>query len=141
MSALTTIHLCAVAFWFGVVGAEFIIERSRADSKPHGYAVARNHYWIDLMLEMPAYVLVAVSGLLLLCQTEITVLLAVKVVAGMIAVGINAICIVPVWRRKLASDIDNLPDVVRFSKYIDKITWVGLPAGVVALTLGLYRAH
>ena len=141
MSALTTIHLCAVAFWFGVVGAEFIIERSRADSKPHGYAVARNHYWIDLMLEIPAYVLVAVSGLLLLCQTEITVLLAVKVVAGMIAVGINAICIVPVWRRKLASDIDNLPDVVRFSKYIDKITWVGLPAGVVALRLGLYRAH
>lgn len=138
MSALLTLHLCAVAFWFGVVGAEFVIERSRAESRLHGFAVARNHYWIDLTLEMPAYVTVAASGLLLLGRVELSALLSVKVVAGLIAVGVNALCLLPVWRRKLAADAGNLTEVIRYSTFIDRITWIGLPTGFIALILGVF---
>ena len=53
MNSIAVLHACAVSFWFGVIGAEFVIERSRAQSRPHGYAVASNHYWIDLLLEVP----------------------------------------------------------------------------------------
>lgn len=34
------LHLFAVAFWLGVVGVEFILERSRAHSRHQGFAVA-----------------------------------------------------------------------------------------------------
>lgn len=36
MSNVAVLHACAVSFWFGVVGAEFVIERSRGKSRiPH----------------------------------------------------------------------------------------------------------
>jgi hypothetical protein len=137
MSTLTTIHLCAISFWFGVIGAEFVIERSRAESKPHGFAVARNHYWIDLLLEIPAAIIVLISGALMLSSVALTPLLVVKVLAGSIAVGVNLICIVPVARRKAAADAQQLAEVVRHSRRIDQITVIGLPAGLVALLIGL----
>ena len=46
---LLKIHLIAVAFWFGILGAELIIERTRAKSKIHSQIVAYQHYWIDLL--------------------------------------------------------------------------------------------
>ena len=51
MDAILASHIAAVAFWFGLVGAEFVIERSRTESQSHGFAVARNHYYIDLFLK------------------------------------------------------------------------------------------
>lgn len=44
MTPLAIARICAVSFWFGGVGAEFVIERSRAESKAHGYSAVRNHF-------------------------------------------------------------------------------------------------
>lgn len=137
MSAVAILHVCAASFWFGIVGAEFVIERSRAESRSHGYAVARNHYWIDVLLEVPVALVVLVTGLVLLRTADITPLLVVKVVAGTVAVAVNVLCLVPVTRRKTAADQDRLPEVIRQSRLIDRITAIGLPAATLALIIGL----
>lgn len=137
MSSIAVLHACAVSFWFGVIGAEFVIERSRAQSRPHGYAVARNHYWIDLLLEVPVALIVLATGLMLLRDAEPSAALAVKVAAGVIAVAVNVLCLVPVIRRRVAADAGDLAAVIRHSRVIDRITVAGLPAGVLALVIGV----
>lgn len=141
MSGVLMLHVAAVAFWIGVVGAEFVIERSRADSKPHGFAVAHNHYWIDVCLELPAVVLVLATGAWLLRGTPMTGLLAVKVAAGLFAALSNIACIVPVMLRRRAAAAQQLDAVIRHSRSIDRITLVATPAAGVALLLGLWLAR
>jgi predicted benzoate:H+ symporter BenE len=130
-------HVAAVSFWFGVVGAEFVVERSRADSRPHGYSVARNHYWIDVLLEVPVALVVLVTGVMLLQVTPVTPWFLIKILAGLLAVAVNVVCLVPVIKRKAAADEERLSDVIRYSAVIDRITVVGLPAALIALMIGL----
>ena len=134
---LLMLHIAAIAFWIGVVGAEFVIERSRAASKPHGYAVAHNHFWIDMLLEVPAVLTVLVTGALLLPGTSLTPLLAVKVGAGLLAAASNLACVVPVTLRRRAAREEALPAVIRHSRTIDHLSALGLPAAALALVLGL----
>lgn len=138
MKGVLLLHIAAIAFWIGVVGAEFVIERSRADNKPHGFAVAHNHFWIDVCLEIPVVLLVLATGLLLLRDTPMTPLLAVKVAAGGFAAVANLVCIVPVTRRRRAAMKDALAEVIRQSKVIDRISALAIPASAVAMLIGLY---
>lgn len=137
MSIYALMHICAISFWFGVVGAEFVIERSRADSREHGFAVARNHFWIDVLLEGPVAVVVLISGCVLLLNAPLTPLLGVKILAGSTAVIVNILCLAPVILRKRAADRGELGAVIKHSAWIDRITVVGLPAALLALILGV----
>ena len=139
-SPLLTLHVAAVSFWIGVVGAEFVIERSRAQSKPHGFAVAHNHFWIDALLEIPVVLLVLITGALLLRETPMTPLLAVKAMAGAFAALANLVCVVPVTLRRRAANEQNLDQVIRYSKTIDRISALAIPAAAVALLIGLWLA-
>jgi putative copper export protein len=141
MNGMLMLHVAAIAFWIGVVGAEFVIERSRADSKPHGFAVAHNHFWIDVFLELPAVAVVLISGAWLLCDTAWTPLLAVKVTVGVLAAVSNIVCIVPVATRRRAATQQQLDAVIRHSRSIDRITVFSLPASVVAMVIGFYLAR
>lgn len=138
-SPLFTLHVVALSFWIGVVGAEFVIERSRADSKQHGFSVANNHFWIDALLEIPAVLVVLATGALMLLHTELTPLLAVKAGLGAFACVSNLVCIVPVTLRRRAANRGDLADVRRHSKTIDVISLLGIPAATAALLIGLYR--
>ncbi len=140
-STVRTLHLFGIAFWLGVVSVEFILERSRTGSRLHGYAVARNHYWIDLALEIPAFVLVLVTGFAMMTSVPLTTLHVVKVSAGLLAIGSNVACVVPVVLRKRAADNEQLSDVVRYSRIIDLTAIVGVPAAVVAISLGFFLAN
>jgi hypothetical protein len=135
------LHACVVTFWLGILGAEVVIERSRTESRAHGFSVARNHYWIDLLLELPAATLVLVTGFLLLRSVPLTPMLAAKVAAGVIAVGANVYCVFPVVQRKRAADAERLDDVIRLSRNVDASAVVGVPAAVLALALGLFLAR
>lgn len=137
MSTLAVWHVAAVSFWFGVVGAEFVIERSRAESRSHGYSVANNHFWIDVLLEVPVALVVLFTGLALWTSTPLSPGLALKMMAGAVAVAVNVVCLVPVIRRRTAARDNRLRDVIRHSRTIDRITLVGLPAAVLALALGV----
>lgn len=131
-------HVIAIAFWLGVVGAEFVIERSRTAGKAHGYEVARIHYRIDLFLEIPALMAILITGFVLLSHVAMSTLLIVKVAAGLAVIGANLVCTVPVVLRKRAAERDDLAAVMRYSRAIDLTAVVGAPAALVALIIGAF---
>ena len=119
-SVLLTIHLFAVAFWLGVVGVEYLLERGRAHSHQHGFNVARLHFQIDTCLEPQR-----MSGLY-----------ALKVAAGALAVLGNVLCVVPIVLRKRAAERQDLGAVIRYSRWVDRISATAIPAGLAAFALG-----
>ena len=138
---LLQLHLFAVAFWLGVVAVEFLIERTRAQSRIQGYTVARLHRQIDLFFEMPAFSVVLVTGLLLFEPGRFDGIYALKVVAGVIAVLGNALCLMPVLKRRGSAEQDDLAGVIHQSKMIDWISLLAIPAGLIALVCGVYLTH
>mgnify|MGYP001231514289 CR=1 FL=1 len=135
---LLKIHLFSVAFWFGILGAELIIERNRTLSALHSKAVAHQHFWIDMLFETPAFVIVLITGLLMINPQQTDLFYWAKVAFGLIAVGGNILCTIAIVKRKLASDDDNRADVIRHSKFVDKLSAVAAPAGVLALLLAAF---
>lgn len=135
-STLLTAHLFAVAFWLGVVGVEFLLERGRAHSHQHGFNVARLHFQIDMFLEMPAFLVVLATGLALLEPERLSGLYALKVAVGALAVMGNLLCIIPIILRKQAADRQDLRGVIRYSLWVDRISATAIPAGLAAFVLG-----
>lgn len=140
MDLLLQLHLFAVAFWLGVVAVEFLLERSRAQSRSQGFSVAQLHRKIDLWFEMPAFSLVLVTGILMFDSSRFEGVYALKIIAGNLAVAGNLLCLAPVLQRHVAASGDNLSDVIRLSRQIDLISLLAIPAGLVALVCGLYLA-
>lgn len=138
MSTVLLLHLTGLALWFGVIGVELIMERGRARSREAGYAVARFHYQTDLFLEMPAFLLVLVTGAMMVDPARLHGLYLLKVGCGLAAVGMNALSMVPVVLRKRAADAGDIDDVIRYSTWIDRTVPVGGVAALVALGIGLY---
>ncbi|PAU66598.1 hypothetical protein BZL41_00770 [Pseudomonas sp. PIC25] len=140
MDLLLQLHLFAVAFWLGVVAVEFLLERSRAQSRAQGFSVAQLHRKIDLWFEMPAFSLVLVTGILMFDSGRFEGVYALKIVAGSLAVAGNLLCLAPVLQRRAAASRDNLSDVIRLSRQIDRISLLAIPAGLVALACGVSLA-
>ena len=117
-SVLLTIHLFAVAFWLGVVGVEYLLERGRAHRHQHGFLV------------------VLATGLALLEPQRMSGLYALKVAAGALAVLGNVLCVVPIVLRKRAAERQDLGAVIRYSRWVDRISATAIPAGLAAFALG-----
>ena len=140
-SLLLSIHLFAAAFWFGILGVEFILEQGRTRSREHGYAVADIHYHVDLFLETPAFMTVLVTGVLMSSGQALEGLFLVKVCAGLVAIAGNVGCVYAIVRRKIAGHTQDFAGLVRYSRVVDKLSAIAVPAGVVSLLIGFYLAH
>jgi len=136
MAAVLKLHIFAIAFWLGVLGVEFIIERGRAINEVHRYAVAQQHFKIDMFFEMPAFMVALITGLILIDPSQSSLLYWTKVGLGLIAVTGNVFCLVPITLRKFAADKDCRKDVLRHSRTVDRISAVAVPAGLLALFVG-----
>jgi hypothetical protein len=136
MAIVLKLHIFAIAFWLGVLGVEFIIEQGRALNEVHRYAVAQQHFKIDMFFEMPAFMLALITGLILIDPSQSSLLYWTKVGLGLIAVTGNVICLVPITLRKFAADKDCRKDVLRHSRTVDRISAVAVPAGLLALFVG-----
>lgn len=135
---LLQLHLFAVAFWLGVVAVEYLLERTRAQSRAQGFTVAGLHRQIDLYFEIPAFSLVLISGLLLIEPARFDGIYALKVIAGGIAVVGNMLCLIPVLKRYSAAGNDDLAAVIKHSRLIDIISLLAIPAGLLAFACGVY---
>lgn len=137
VNLLLKAHFFAVAFWLGVVGVEFILERDRARSRAQSFQVAHAHRQIDRWLEIPAFTVVLLSGLALVTPQHLNDWFLVKVVAGGMAVAANVACYLPVVKRQQAARAANLSEVIRYSRQIDRISALAVPAGLLALVLAM----
>jgi hypothetical protein len=127
-------HLIALGLWGGLVAAEGVVELAPRSDVERRFA-ATLHYWMDLLIEIPVLAAVVLTGTVLVVHVwPLSPLLCLKVVAGLVAVGANAWCVVHVVRRKKRDE----PDALRREGRLVRLTaTVGLPFAAVALYLGL----
>ncbi len=122
------------------MACEMFIETYKVRSLQQEKMVADLHYRIDLFVEAPLLLAVLVTGALLLDQTTWSTLLAIKVVAALVVVGGNAVCIAIVVKRYLA--LRGLEDEETLSKFavqtqrIHLIGFIFIPLGLAVFALG-----
>ncbi len=97
--------------------------------------VARLHFWIDVLLELPIVTGVLVTGVWLTALAwPLTPLHVVKIVSALIAIFLNLYCIAGVVERyRSARDPDAL---ARLGWHI-RLSGIGIPFALFAAYLGL----
>jgi hypothetical protein len=133
------LHLLALGIWIGCVATETIVEHSVRDDAARDY-VARVHWPIDLYVEVPAFVLVSLSGFMLWRQAQPDVMLSIKVAAGSLGVLANIACVCIVWARARARAKCNAAGYRRLDDAQHKFGAVLVLLLATALGLGIYRA-
>ena len=135
-------HLVLLGVWAGVVAAEAVLELyPRRRPELHSHTV-RFHYWIDLLVELPVILGVALSGMVLLLHAwPPTLWHVVKVCCGCGAVLTNLVCIALVIKRHRMLRRGE-PDTALWSvsRRITLSATAGIPLALVAAAIGLWLA-
>ena len=142
MTLKPLLHVMLLGLWGGCVAVELVLEFAAAKSPELQPVVARFHDAIDRKVEIPLLVLIVASGLWLLQDANLSdPWLWVKIAAGMTAIAANALCVIPVVRRKRAADAGSALSVLQgHARGVFLSAAIGVPAASVALVLGLMRA-
>ena len=132
MSGLQLAHLILVSLWSGIVLTEAIVET--LGHVEEGLA-ARVHFWIDVIVEMPTVLAVLITGAILAARVwPPPPLLVAKLIAGLVAVGVNGYCFVFVILRFRARHHPSL--ALRYGRHVRGAV-LGVPFGAAAAYLGL----
>ncbi len=102
MTLLLVVHVFAVGLWVGCIATETLFEHTLGTEPRHAAAVAKLHVAVDLWVEAPAFLVVALSGAALAMTMPLTPLLLVKMALGGAAVLINVACVWIVIERQRA---------------------------------------
>ncbi|QDL52991.1 hypothetical protein [Rhodoferax aquaticus] len=138
-SYLLPLHLVFVGVWLGCVLTEALFERALlGQGRAFELVLVALHKKVDLLIEIPAFVGVLVTGALMLHAAPPSNLLHLKAGLGVLAIAANAYCVWLVFRR---GDAAQAGDWERFER-IDHAqhTWgaVVLVGILAALGIGLY---
>lgn len=131
------IHLMAIGVWLGLVLVESIIELQKSPGKDYDFTIAKVHQKIDAFCEIPAFMTVLITGLIMLDPSRLEGWYLVKVLCGSFAVAVNMWCVTYVIRRGIAAKRGNLEETRRFTRLIMVTVPVGAPFAVVALIIGM----
>ena len=103
MTAVLFLHMLCAFVWLGCVLTETVMERAGDVSTVVRRLVSRAHWRIDLLVELPAFLGVLLTGGYMVQFISMTPLLMLKIAAGLIAVGVNVYCVLLVGRRHAAA--------------------------------------
>ncbi len=132
-------HLLALGVWFGVIATEAVIELLPRRDSSLWQATSQMHYWIDLLVEAPALLAVAGTGLALALSRSADARLVAKVASGSIAVLANGVCIALVVGRDRLRRRGGSPDELCYSsRRVLMAAAVGAPFGLLSLLLGMH---
>lgn len=137
MTMLLFLHLLAIGIWIGVVGAEFAIEFDGMKDDTSLIRAAKMHYSTDIWIEIPAFTVVLVTGLLMLNESHFGGLFLYKIVFGILAIAFNLVCVYAVFKRRryaINGDISGMKSVAPLMK----IGSLVVPTFVVTFALGSY---
>lgn len=91
---LQTLHLLAVGAWIGTVLVEALFERALlGQGRDKELALARLHWQVDKLVELPLLIVVLASGAKLLGQVPHDPLLRAKLACAALAIFANLYCI------------------------------------------------
>jgi hypothetical protein len=137
MTELLALHLIAVGIWVGVVAAEFFIEIDGMKDDASQIKASKMHFLTDIWIEIPAFSIVLVTGILMLEPDHMEGLLFYKVVFGFLAVIFNLVCVIAVIKRRkfsMTADIAGMNS----TNLLMKLGGAGfIPAFLIALVLAV----
>jgi hypothetical protein len=139
MSILLILHLLALGVWIGVVGAEFAIEFYGMRDDESLPIAAELHYKTDIWIEIPAFLTVLVTGLLMLRENHLSGLFLLKLVFALLAIFFNFVCVYAVFKRRTSLRSGDA-EGVRTAGRAMKLGGAIIPTFLVAFSLGLYLA-
>ncbi len=139
MSALLATHLVFAGIWLGCVLTEALFERALL-GKGHEQELilVELHKRVDLMIEVPAFVVVLATGSVMLASVPATGMLYLKVGAGLIAIAANIYCVWLVFRRAAAAKSGYREQFAALDHQQHRYGAIVLAGIVLPLALGLY---
>lgn len=139
MNAWLLAHLIFIGLWGGCVAVEMVMEFWGRAEPARKHQVAQLHFLIDLYVEVPILIMVLISGVALFdADNLIFPTYKIKIIASLIPVLINIYCLVPIIRRKYASDKNNEEEMDRNTRQVFFCFFTGLASALVALAAGLH---
>jgi hypothetical protein len=136
---LLPVHLVFVGLWLGCVLTEALFERALlGQGRGNELILARLHKRVDLFVEIPAFVMVLLTGGALLAQTAATPLLHTKVGFALVAIAANIYCVYLVFRRERFAANNQWADFEATDHKQHKFGAVVLLGMLFALAIGLY---
>ena len=137
-SVLLVTHLAFVGIWLGCVLTEALFERALlGKGRQQELLLADLHKRVDLFIEIPAFVIVLITGLAMLGATAGGGLLHAKVTAGLVAVAANVYCVWLVFRRSAAAHRGEWESFASIDHKQHLFGAVVLAAIVLALAVGI----
>ena len=97
---LLTLHLALVGLWLGCVLTEAVFERAfLGKGRDKELILTALHKRVDVFIEIPAFTLVVVTGMLLMPQAPMGMVFVAKLVFALLAVASNVFCVHLVFKR------------------------------------------
>ena len=138
-SVLLPLHLAFVGIWLGCVITEAIFERALlGKGRTQELILVALHKRVDLVVEIPAFIAVLVTGAAMLSSVNPSPLLTTKIAFGLLAIATNIYCVWLVFRRAQAALSDQQAEFTRLDHLQHKFGAVVLLALVAALAIGVY---
>ncbi len=138
MKFVIFLHLISVALWIGCVVVEGIYEHSIDKSPTMRNFISKLHWNTDKYVEIPAFIVVLLTGGYLLMGRPMTPLLATKVGFGALAIFLNAVCVWLVIKRLRFANAGDYAAWERVDHLQHKLGGLVAVAMVLALVLGGY---
>ncbi len=138
-SMLLPVHLAFVGIWLGCVLTEALFERALlGKGRTQELILVALHKRVDLFIEMPAFMVVLVTGSLMFISGGASSPLLVKIALGLLAVATNLYCVWLVFRRVTAARSAQWAEFKRLDHLQHKLGTIVLLALVAALAIGIY---
>ncbi|MGE0486776.1 MAG: hypothetical protein AB7Q81_21665 [Gammaproteobacteria bacterium] len=140
-SGLVATHVAFVGIWLGCILTEAIFERALlGKGRDKETILAALHKKVDVVVEIPAFVVVLVTGALLLKDLPDSTTLNIKIGFGLIAILANAYCVYIVFRRAKCAEKEDWEGFGRLDHMQHKVGGVVLLGVLVALGMGIFTA-
>ena len=99
-NVLLPLHLALVGLWLGCVLTEALFERALlGKGRDKELILIALHKRVDVFIEIPAFTLVVVTGMLLMPQAPMDMVFVAKLVFALLAVATNVFCVHLVFKR------------------------------------------
>jgi len=138
MTLLLFIHLLAIGIWAGCVATEAVCEIGQKDVPFKKSYIAPLHWNIDKFVEIPAIIIAAISGFIMLENAPSDPILSFKIIAGIAAVCLNTLASFLVYKRLKCYQADDEEGYLKYNLLHDRIG-VGCVFSIsAAIALGGY---
>lgn len=139
MSWTLFIHLSALSIWLGLVLVESIMELQKSPGSDYDFTIAKVHQKVDAFCEVPAFMTVLITGIMMIKPDLLHGWYLVKVICGTLAIAVNVWCVTFVIRRGFAAKHGDLNETRRLTRWIMITVPIGTPFAAIALVIGLSK--